>query len=66
MAKAQAQAQALNVHVLSEGWSFRQADDTADDAWMSVKKVPTNVHLDLMDHDKYVSAFQGLQTFDRN
>ena len=49
-----AKAQALSVHVLSEGWTFKQGDDSAEDAWMSVKKVPTNVHLDLMDNDKYV------------
>jgi hypothetical protein len=61
-----AKAQALSVHVLSKSWTFKQADDTGDDGWMSVKKVPTNVHLDLMDHDKYVLIFQGSQTFDRN
>jgi beta-mannosidase len=54
-------AQALSVHVLSEGWTFKQADDTAKDAWMPVKKVPTNVHLDLMDNDKYVAAREVTQ-----
>jgi beta-mannosidase len=49
-----AKAQPVCVHLLSEGWTFRQSDDTAKDAWMPVKKVPTNVHLDLMDNGKYV------------
>ena len=35
---------------LREGWSFKQAD--ADDEWLSVRQVPTNVHLDLLDHNK--------------
>jgi hypothetical protein len=49
-----AKAQALKVDQLSEGWMFKQTDDTSEDAWMPVKKVPTNVHLDLMDNGKYV------------
>lgn len=49
-----AKAQALSIHRLAEGWTFKQADDEAEEAWMSVKKVPSNVHLDLMDHGKYV------------
>jgi beta-mannosidase len=61
-----AKAQALSAHVLSKGWTFKQADDTADDAWVSVNKVPTNVHLDLMDHGKYVSTFQESEAFCRN
>lgn len=36
---------------LESGWSFRQTD--RQDDWLSVKKVPTNVHLDLMDHRRY-------------
>jgi beta-mannosidase len=47
-----AKSQALEVHCLTDGWTFKQADDTAQDDWMSVKKVPTNVHLDLIDHGK--------------
>jgi hypothetical protein len=43
----------LSVHRLTDGWTFKQADDDAHDAWMSVKSVPTNVHLDLIDHGKY-------------
>jgi beta-mannosidase len=39
---------------LTERWSFKQSDDMAEEAWLSVKKVPTNVHLDLIEHGKYV------------
>ena len=39
---------------LSTGWSFKQTDDDSNDAWLSVKKVPSEVHQDLMDHKKYV------------
>lgn len=35
---------------LSSGWSFKQTDT---EEWLSVARVPTNVHLDLLDHDKY-------------
>jgi beta-mannosidase len=36
---------------LSSGWEFKQTDEK-DDAWLPVAKVPTNVHLDLMDNGK--------------
>ncbi|KAF2461876.1 glycoside hydrolase superfamily [Lineolata rhizophorae] len=42
-------------HELGTGWSFRRIDDGTDNEWMPVKKVPTNVHLDLMDNGKHVS-----------
>lgn len=44
----------MTVHNLTEGWTLKQADNTGGDAWMPVKKVPTNVHLDLIDNGKYV------------
>lgn len=43
---------ALNAIELSEGWHFKQTDDPNEDAWLSVAKVPTHVHLDLLDHGK--------------
>lgn len=43
---------ALQVQDIVEGWSFKQTD-TED--WLPVKKVPTNVHLDLLDNKKYVA-----------
>jgi beta-mannosidase len=46
----------LSSVTLTEGWQFKQKDDDAENAWLDVKKVPTNVHLDLMEHGKYVSA----------
>jgi len=54
-----AKAQALVVHRLTDGWSFKQADDEAKDAWMTVKRVPTNVHLDLIEHGKIPDPFLG-------
>lgn len=46
-------AQAFQSQRLSSGWSFKQTD-TED--WLPVARVPTNVHLDLLDHDKYSAA----------
>ena len=37
--------------VLSEGWSFRQADRPQDE-WLPVKQVPSTVHQDLIDNKK--------------
>lgn len=45
---------ALAVCPLTEGWTFKQADGDGEDAWMPVRRVPTNVHLDLIDNGKYV------------
>lgn len=39
---------------LDSGWSFRQTD--SHDDWLGVKKVPTNVHLDLLDHKLYTKS----------
>jgi beta-mannosidase len=41
---------------LSTGWTFKQADDSSADAWLPVQKVPTNVHLDLLDNKKQVAT----------
>ncbi|KAJ4346247.1 hypothetical protein N0V95_005563 [Ascochyta clinopodiicola] len=54
-----AKAQGLTSHRLSDGWTFKQADDAGEDAWMSVKTVPTNVHLDLIEHGKIPDPFLG-------
>ena len=51
-------AQPLSSIPLTDGWTFKQADDTAENAWLSVKKVPTNVHLDLIERGKYVVVDQ--------
>ncbi|KAF2715713.1 glycoside hydrolase family 2 protein [Pleomassaria siparia CBS 279.74] len=50
---------ALATHHLSEGWTFKQADDAAEDAWLAVARVPTNVHLDLIHHEKIPDPFLG-------
>jgi hypothetical protein len=44
---------ALAVHHLTDAWVFKESEDAREDAWMPVKKVPTNVHLDLIDNGKY-------------
>jgi hypothetical protein len=49
-------ARSLSSVTLTEGWQFKQTDDVAEDAWLSVKRVPTNVHLDLIEHGKYVQT----------
>lgn len=36
---------------LETGWSFKRTDE-GDDTWADVAKVPTVVHLDLLDHKK--------------
>jgi beta-mannosidase len=59
-------AQALSSVTLTEGWQFRQTDNTAEDAWMSVKRVPTNVHLDLMEHGKYASPGRWTTRYQAN
>lgn len=40
---------AMAIHELSTEWEFKQADTKE---WLPVKRVPTNVHLDLMDNEK--------------
>lgn len=52
-------AEPLTVQELTSGWSFKQTDDTAEDAWLPVARVPTNVHLDLIDHEKIPDPFLG-------
>jgi len=39
------------VHMLETGWQFKQTDS---DEWLPVARVPTNVHLDLIDNKKSV------------
>lgn len=41
---------------LHDGWSFKQSDDDSENAWMSVKRVPSTVHQDLIDNGKYVDV----------
>ena len=49
-----------SVQNLTAGWTFKDADDHSEDAWMPVKNVPTNVHLDLIDNVKYVITCEGV------
>ena len=47
---AMATTRAMQIQELVTGWSFKQTDS---EEWLPVKKVPTNVHLDLLDNKKY-------------
>lgn len=51
--------QVLTSHELCSGWAFKQTDDASKDAWLSVKKVPSTVQQDLLDHKKYVHTRPG-------
>jgi hypothetical protein len=54
-------AKPLTIHQLTDGWTFKQAQDEGEDAWLPVKRVPTNVHLDLIDNGKYVITWRVLE-----
>ena len=41
---------AMAVQDVSKGWQFKQTDS---EEWLPVAKVPTNVHLDLLDNEKW-------------
>ncbi|KAF2750043.1 glycoside hydrolase family 2 protein [Sporormia fimetaria CBS 119925] len=56
--------EALAVHHLIEGWTFRQADGPTPDTWLPVKRVPTNVHLDLIDNGIIPDPFLGFNELD--
>jgi beta-mannosidase len=44
--------------VLSSGWEFKLTEETQPDSWLPVAKVPTTVHIDLLDNKKYdLSAY---------
>ncbi|KAK3615695.1 hypothetical protein LTR56_026437 [Elasticomyces elasticus] len=47
---------ALITQELRKGWEFKQA---AAEEWLPVARVPTNVHLDLMDNKKIEDQFLG-------
>ena len=49
----------LQAQTLTHGWSFKQTDT---DEWLPVAKVPTNVHLDLLDNKKYERRKTTLET----
>lgn len=50
---------ALSSVELSSGWEFKRADD-APDAWLPVQRVPTEVHIDLLDNGKIEDPFVDL------
>ncbi|KAH7406878.1 glycoside hydrolase superfamily [Phaeosphaeria sp. MPI-PUGE-AT-0046c] len=50
---------ALSSVTLTDGWQFKKKDNEAENAWLDVKRVPTNVHLDLIEHGKIPDPFLG-------
>ncbi|KAL2862477.1 beta-mannosidase [Aspergillus lucknowensis] len=48
---------------LETGWSFKQTDDK-DDAWAPVARVPTVVHMDLLDNKRIPDPFIGTNELD--
>ena len=51
----------LEAFELSKGWSFRQTDDEHGD-WLPVTKVPSTVHQDLIDNNRYVQLLSLAQS----
>jgi len=49
---------------LTSGWSFKQTDDTSQDAWLPVAHVPSVVHQDLMDNKKLADPFIAFNEID--
>ena len=47
------------VQTLEHGWQFKQLDS---DAWLPVARVPTNVHLDLIDNKMCVLRMKPCPT----
>ncbi|KAK7433349.1 hypothetical protein QQZ08_000288 [Neonectria magnoliae] len=48
---------------LQTDWSFKRTDQ-GDDAWAPVAKVPTVVHMDLLDNDRIPDPFLGTNELD--
>lgn len=38
---------------LSRGWEFKMTEDVSPEAWLTVAKIPTVVHMDLMANKMY-------------
>lgn len=41
---------------LEGGWVFKQEDDASSDPWLPVSRVPTQIHMDLLNNKKCVSS----------
>ncbi|KAL4805315.1 glycoside hydrolase superfamily [Aspergillus unguis] len=51
-------------HVLSTGWTFKDSDDEAPEAWLPVSTVPSVVHQDLQANGKLDDPFIGFNELD--
>uniref|UniRef100_A0A8H7TPT4 Beta-mannosidase B n=1 Tax=Bionectria ochroleuca TaxID=29856 RepID=A0A8H7TPT4_BIOOC len=45
---------------LESGWVFKQEDDSSSDPWLPVSRVPTQIHMDLLDNKKIPDPFVDL------
>ncbi|KAI1072862.1 hypothetical protein LB507_011455 [Fusarium sp. FIESC RH6] len=56
-------AAATHIVDLATGWKLKRSDE-GDDTWMTVEKVPTVVHLDLLNNKKIPDPFVGTNELD--
>ncbi|CAH0014311.1 unnamed protein product [Clonostachys rhizophaga] len=45
---------------LESGWVFKQEDDASSDPWLPVSRVPTQIHMDLLNNKKIPDPFVDL------
>ncbi|KAL3441821.1 glycoside hydrolase superfamily [Aspergillus insuetus] len=50
----------FNSQLLDHGWMFKDASDDKPESWLPVSKVPSVVHLDLLDNGLIPDPFVGL------
>ncbi|XXH00713.1 hypothetical protein Hte_007063 [Hypoxylon texense] len=49
---------------LRAGWEFKQTEDPSPDAWLPVAKVPSVVHIDLLDNNKIPDPSHDMNELD--
>lgn len=49
----QSRLASLELVDLSLGWSFKQTDDVGSNTWSPVRRIPSTIHQDLIDNNKY-------------
>lgn len=45
----------LSTRELTTGWSLKQRDDQCEEHWLPVAQVPSQVHIDLLANNMFVS-----------
>ncbi|RYP09821.1 hypothetical protein DL764_001075 [Monosporascus ibericus] len=51
---------AFSKHPLDSGWEFRQKDDDSANSWLPARRIPSEVHLDLLANGKIPDPFLDL------